>query len=846
MSRLASIALGALAGVLVTLWWPAASLPPLLQAWSRLEAGAQLVSAALFITFVIIALGLLHRSSLQCRCVRAGRKIQSVGFGVAAFLAFVLVAAAHVQPALDQRVSPLQSGQHWRLMGSIATIPEPVTARGGERAWRFEVTLYQAERFTTASAITEVSAAVDASRTGRHQMSLSSSPQRVRLTMYVAAQSDAAAEVPRLGEHWQIEARLFAPVGAVNPAAFDYERWLFQRGLAATGSWVAGSRIQKADGIARLRTRLYDALTQALPEGDARAVLQALVIGERGTFDDHLWESLRRTGTSHLVAISGLHVGLLAALAYGLTSFLWRRSARLCRLLAAPRAAALLALLMAALYAALAGFAIPTQRALWMLAVVLLAQFNRYRMQVMDVLAIALLGVLVLDVRAVLAIGFWLSFAAVGLIAFFLQLRRSGVQASAMSMHKPAWWRASVSAVRIQFGLGLGMIPLLLLWFGQVSWASPWVNLIAVPLIGWLVVPLALIASTFLLLVPPIGIWLIRVLEQGLDVILGGLHRIAAMEWAMSSPQYWPLGSLLLLMLAMGAFGWAWLQRQGERQDRHPRRWGLVGLSVLLVALLLREPASLGSHTVLLRVYDAGRGYAVSIRSAERTVLIDAGLRSGPHFDSGRDVLVPALRAEGVNRLDRIWLTGDRGDHQGGLPGIVQGMEVGEIVSAMDCAAEQGRWPLTPKLGIFWLESHATAEPGVCLLVLHGLGMRWIVSGAAPALGVAPPESVRTGAGETGYTGVIFSGHGKSAEQWPFWMKHIEPEQSFVVRGRPRRYEMEWPALPAFTARTGSSGLLEIRLELREDGFGRYDWSAWRNQIPQIWRWTAEELQARN
>jgi competence protein ComEC len=811
VSRLASIALGALAGVLATLWWPAAALPSVLQDWARLEAPVQFLWA-------VIAGGALFlvRRRLALTRIAASLVSSPVTFLVAVFV-FIVLAAAQVQPALDQRVMPVQSGQHWMLTGTIASIPEPVAGRGGEPAWRLEVDLEQ-------------SIPVVASNRSTGSQALS----RVRLTRYGQAQTDSETDLPRLGERWTIEARLYAPVGAVNPAAFDYERWLFQRGLQATGTWVSGHRLQEASGIARLRSALFEALANALPQGDARAVLQALVIGERGAFDDHLWESLRRTGTSHLVAISGLHVGLLAALAYGLASFLWRRSACLCLWLAAPRAAALLALGIAALYAALAGFAIPTQRALWMLSVVLLAQFSRYRMQVIDVLAIALLGVLIFDVRAVLAIGFWLSFAAVTLIAFFLQPKVMLVHSR--ERPKPsAGWQALLAAIRIQFGLALGMIPLLLLWFGQVSWASPWVNLLAVPLIGWLVVPMALLGSVLLLLLPGLGAWVMRGVSQGLDLLLQGLHRVASTDWAMSSPQHWPLYAVLILLLGLAGLAFAWHRRQG--------RWGAVGVGLLLVAQLLRQPTPLEPNAWVMRIYDLGRGYAVSVRTAERTVLIDAGLRSGPHFDSGRDVLVPALRAEGVTQLDRVWLTGERGDHQGGLPGVLEGMPVDEIVSASDCAAQHHAWPLTPVTQTLWLRAHATNEAGVCVLELKGPTTRWVISGAAPALGIAPPASLRMNEDGIGISGLVIAGHGKASEQWPLWVESLHPQHTFVVRGRPRHFEAAWPDEPAFTARSGTTGLIEV---ISADGDSDTLWRIWRRDAPQIWRWQPEQLAGMN
>ncbi len=819
MSRLGLIACGTLAGILALLWWPAFQLPVLVRSWLDLGAAAQLLTILLFLGAIVLLRHWVH-----------ARELRGLGLFVLAFVLGGVLAALQVAPALEARIQPATNDTLWRLTGRIASLPEPIALRGGGQGQRFELVVEQAQRVAPGA-----SAAVVEPNTA---------PRRVRLSLY-PAREESMRMWPALGERWQIEARLFAPRGAVNPAGFDYERWLFQRDLQATGTWVSGQRLAPAAGIAALRSHLYQALTASLPAGDARAVLQALVIGERGEFDDLLWDSLRRTGTSHLVAISGLHVGLLAALGYVLVAWGWRRSARLCLWLAAPRAAALAALVLAALYAALAGFAIPTQRALWMLSVVLLAQFSRYRMHVVDVLAVALLGVLLMDVRAVLAIGFWLSFAAVALIAFFLQPARTHPDESAISQ-KHRLLHPVVTAMRIQFGLTLGMLPLLLFWFGQVSWSAPLVNLLAVPLVGWLVVPLALLGSGLLLVWPALGGWILRMLEVALGYGLQGLHWVADSAWSMSGAQSWSALPSLLLLLALLLLWWGWQWRRQPRPRALPKAAsgvlpgllsGIVSVGLLLAALWLNQPETLAPDRLQLRIYDLGRGYAVSLERAQGVWLIDAGLRSGPHFDSGRDVIVPALRERGIQRVEGLWLTADRGDHRGGLPGLLQGLEVGKVVPPADCVTSA-----PTQLGVaspFTLYTHATNKGGVCVLELRMPGQRVVFSGAAPALNLPPPITLQSPQGAGLRTILVFSGHGKSAMQWPHWVATLQPQYRFIARGRPRVREAPWPLAPPATATTAQAGMLELQLESTE-----VHWRGWRAVQPQLWRWSSAALGA--
>jgi competence protein ComEC len=283
---------------------------------------------------------------------------------------------------------------------------------------------------------------------------------RVRLACY------RDCPVFQAGERWRINVRLKPRHGSLNPGGFDYERWLFEQDIAATGYPRGREAFERLDAgpggywLTRLRQRLAGHLAEVLDGSPQLGLIQALTLGERGALEPETWETFTRTGTNHLVAISGLHVGLVAGGVFWLARRLWSLSARLTLRLAAPRAAAVFSLLAGFGYAALAGFAISTQRALIMLAVVLGALFWQRTLRPYHSLTLALVGVLVWDPAAVLSYGFWLSFGAVAFLLLHLGQRLPS---------RDLWTRWG----RAQWAVGLGLLPLLFLFFGQASLIAP-------------------------------------------------------------------------------------------------------------------------------------------------------------------------------------------------------------------------------------------------------------------------------------------------------------------------------------------------------------------------------------
>ncbi|MEA3638859.1 MAG: DNA internalization-related competence protein ComEC/Rec2 [Lamprobacter sp.] len=476
---------------------------------------------------------------------------------------------------------------------------------------------------------------------------------RVRLSWYQQAPPLLA------GERWQFKARLKPPHGFINPGGFDYERWLFRQQVKATGYVRMQDRPQQlaagAGGywLSRWRQRLRERLYQALPSGVGAALIPALVIGDRSGLNPSQWTVFSRTGTSHLIAISGLHVGLVSAAIFVLARRLWARVPGLALRIAAPRAAALPALLAAFGYAALAGFSVSTQRALVMLAVVLVAIMAGRTLRPSSAVAVALAAVLLIDPAAVLDYGFWLSFGAVGVLLYALGWRLG-----------PPGWIARWGAA--QWAVALGLLPLLIAFFGRASLIAPLVNLVAVPLFG-LCLPVILIASLAFLatgwaspLVAVSGL-----LSQGYSLLVSA----ASLPWASVTlggrPDWvWLIAGLgaLLLLAPRGL----------------PGRW--LGL-ILLLPLWLLRPAAPAPGTLQVALLDVGQGLAAVIRTHRHTLVYDTGpgFRSG--FNTGEAVVAPYLRHLGIRRIDLLMISHADQDHAGGVRGLLDSVRAQRILS---------------------------------------------------------------------------------------------------------------------------------------------------------------------
>ncbi len=454
-------------------------------------------------------------------------------------------------------------------------------------------------------------------------------------------------DAPRMhaGEHWQLRVRLKRAHGLANPGGFDYERWLFAQGIRATGyvRGQAGNRRLNNRAPApwgRLRAAASRHLQQLdLPPGQG-ALLRALALGDRAAISVRQWQLLQHTGTSHLMAISGLHVGLVATLVFAVIERLWRWLGG-ARWFPAPRVAALAAVLAALGYALLSGFQVPAQRAtvmigVWMGAILVTGEARPWR-----VLGVALWMILLYRPLTVLSAGFWLSFGAVATL-LFLSLGRYGRLAR---LRQVLW---------LQLGLVGALTPLLWLWFQQASLSAPLANLIAVPWVSLLVVPPLLLALLVLPLWPGFADALLSL--SGLS--LHGVWRFLQVLDVGSAGQWLapPASVAGLVLFTLGLLVWLLPAASGLRP---------LGALLVLPALSASAPRP-APGDIWLTLLDVGQGLAVMVQTQRHVLVYDAGPAFPGGFDSGSRILAPLLRQRGYRRLDRLVISHSDNDHSGG------------------------------------------------------------------------------------------------------------------------------------------------------------------------------------
>lgn len=464
----------------------------------------------------------------------------------------------------------------------------------------------------------------------------------------------------RAGERWRFTVRLKQPHGTANPHGFDFEAWALERDIRAVGYVHSKGDNVRIDALAEglgyrietWREAVRDKFAATLGSAPYSGVLAALAVGDQHSIAPGQWQVFTRTGVNHLMSISGLHITMLASLAFAAVYWLWRRSTRLTLWLPARKAAASAALLAAIGYALLAGFAVPAQRTVYMVGAVAAALWLNRNFSLGQLLSIALLGVLVPDPWAVISPGFWLSFGAVALILYVTAHRA-----------RPPHWLAQYATV--QWAMTVGLTPLLLALFQQVSLVSPVANALAIPLVSLVVVPLALLGAALPVDLP---LWLAHIAMDGTMRFLEWLNGLPQAVWTQHAPPAWTIVAAML-----GAF-WLLLPRG------FPARW--LGLPLML-PVLLNAPEPPAPGTLRLVVFDVGQGLAVAAQTRNHALLYDTGPDFSGEADSGNRILAPALRAAGIARLDGLILSHDDLDHTGGAASVMQAMPVGWLSSPL-------------------------------------------------------------------------------------------------------------------------------------------------------------------
>lgn len=541
--------------------------------------------------------------------------LRRILLGLLALALGFFYAAWRAELRLADHLPQIWEGRQVTFTGRVVDLPE-VTARG----WR--------ARFSVTVGLTPGATL----------------PRQLMLAEHVFR--DDPPPAPRAGACLRIKAKLFTPHAQVNPQGFDYEAWLLERGIRATGYLTAAPEATGGcDGGLRAvidgqRDRIRSHLLQALADRPYAGVVVALAIGDQNAIPSAQWTLFRHTGVTHLMSISGLHVTLFSSLVYLLVSWLWRRAPGLCLRLPAHKAGLGLGLFAAAAYVALSGFGIPAQRTLYMLAAVVACLWSGWLTSPTRILAIALLVVVLIDPWAALAPGFWLSFGAVAALMY----------AGSGQLRPPPWWLAWI---KTQWAVTLALTPALLALFHEVSLVSPLANAFAIPLVSLLAVPLALLAAV----IPWEGLALAA--HAVLQVTLTGL------VWLDTLPQpVWHGAEAGVVAVVMALVGAALLLLPRGV----PGRWLGVLLFLPLIFPRLEHPAA-GEFWV--SVLDVGQGLAAVVRTQRHVLVYDAGPLYASGEDAGGRVVAPFLHARGLRHLHSLILTHDDIDHSGGVLGLI-------------------------------------------------------------------------------------------------------------------------------------------------------------------------------
>lgn len=458
------------------------------------------------------------------------------------------------------------------------------------------------------------------------------------------------------GSRWELPVRLRAPRGLRNPGGFDGEKQALLDRIAATG-YVRdpeGAReLAPGAGIDAWRERMSARIARAVAAPSSRFV-RALALGDTRGLDDADWETLRAAGLTHLVAISGFHVGLVAGFFALIASLTWRAWPGFGRRMPRVHAAGVACVLGALGYAAVAGFALPTLRTVLMIAVVVGARLLRRAQRGVDALALAALAMLLVDPLSLLSAGFWLSFAGVAWLLWCLPASRRH-DANARS-----WGGRLREFLSAQAVATIGLLPFGVVLFGQASLAGPVANLLAIPWWSLVVVPLALAGTALDALHAGLGAWCWRCAAWTFDLAWPLFERLAhgplALQWLPEARWY---------ALPLALLGGLWLLL--------PR--GVPGkpLALLLWLPLLWPDRQLpAAGEAELTVLDVGQGLSVLVRTREHALLFDMGPAVPDGFDAGERVDVPALHALGVRALDVAIVSHGDNDHAGGFPAVAQ------------------------------------------------------------------------------------------------------------------------------------------------------------------------------
>lgn len=648
-------------------------------------------------------------------------------------------------------------------------------------------------------------------------------PHKLRLNWYNSPPIEA-------GQSWQLTVKLKPPHGTLNPAGFDYETWLFANGFDATGYVSASKAIEQPmsislqQWISRWRQDLAKRIDFALPEGQQTAIIKALTLGSQNGISQAQWQLYQQTGLIHLIVISGSHISLIAGLVFVLFRQAWTRAG----FMGIPGylPAAIVSWLAGLSYGALAGFSIPTLRAVVMFSVLMLAMIWQRHTGAWQVFKTSVTAVLLIDPPAVLQTGFWLSFLAIALL----------IHISHGRLGKSSNWRQTTFD---HFASSFGLTPLLLLYFQQISLIAPLANAIAIPLLGLFIVPVALAALVLLYLLPGLASYLLAFCDSLL------VYLETVLQWMLQIPHaYLNLPQPSLYAALAAGFGVLLITTPKGFPGRY--------LAVFCFApALFLEFARPEFAEIKMNVLDVGQGLAIVIATQNHTLVYDTGSHMPDGLDMGNAVVLPYLYQQGVNKLDYLIISHGDNDHSGGAESIMQHLEVSDILSSDPrwAESEQGRYCQT---GQHWqwdgvdftiLSPPPTAfekeNNNSCVLQIRTQGQSLLLTGDIE-------QETENWLGEH-FSNLVSSQillsphHGSKTSSSKAFISLVQPELTIISSGYLNRFHFPHPSVLAIYREfsgnylnTATSGAIELKT--KQDSFS---FTTQREQRKNYWRYLA-------
>ena len=770
---------------------------------------------AYYLAFVLLAPVIYACAAIKNAAIHWRWLLALLALGLLGFGATGLRATVYLVDTLD----PALEGRDLRVTGVVANLPQR-----NESGLRFRLAV---ESATLEGQPTRVPRLMDV---GWYGGAFSAGPAVVgdartaktgEAEVPVAALNRLPADV-KAGERWEMTLRFKAPHGSRNPHGFDYELWLWEQGVQATGYVRATAKDRVSERLAQTwrhpvtlaRQTVREEIFSRITERQTAGVLAALVVGDQAAIDRVDWDVFRATGVAHLVSISGLHITMFAwgaALAVG---WLWRRSGTLCLALPAPSAALIGGVLLATAYAIFSGWGVPAQRTCLMLATVSLLRLSGARWPWPHVWMLACAVVVAADPWALMQPGFWLSFVAVGVL-FATNSGAINVYSTRAGSIKDHVF----SGLREQWVITVALTPLTLLLFGQVSLVGLLANALAIPWITLVVTPLAMLG----VLLP--GLW--DVAAAAIGVLFAYLQWLGSWPWSSISvavPPMW-VGVVGVLGGAVMVFPWSWSMR-------------ILGVPLILPIVLWRAPLPPPGEFELLAA-DIGQGNAVLVRTANHALLYDAGPRFSLESDAGHRVLVPLMQALHTE-LDILVLSHRDMDHVGGAPAVLAMQTNATLLSSIEASnpLQSQRSAQRCQAGQRW------AWDGVEFEVLHPLVTDYdsaakpnavscvlrIFNGQQSALlagDIEQPQEARLVANESAKLTaqvLLVPHHGSKTSSSAAFLDAVAPRVAIVQSGYRNRFGH--PAPPVLAR------LRERQIQVIDSPHcGAYTWRSWQSPL---------------